>query len=114
MIEFFWNYLFDASSVNYLDLNLATKALSALSELLRLSSVELIVVYFGRIIENIKKNESSYFSVMVAAQFLRLFFNKDSVTRVSLVDSFQKDHQLLNLLIQELSNYMTKVREQVE
>ena len=50
----------------------------------------------------------------IAAQFLRLFFNKDNWTRASLVDSFQKDYQILDLLIQELGYYLGQVREQVE
>lgn len=88
VIEFFWNYLFDASSNDYLNQSLATKALSALSELLRLSSVEMIITYFGRFIEKIRASDKSYFCVTATSQFLRLFFNKDNVTRASLVDSF--------------------------
>ena len=54
IIEFFWNYLFNADSMSYLDESLATKAISALSEILRLSTIEVIFAYLVRIVENIK------------------------------------------------------------
>lgn len=114
MLEFFYNYMFDANSCAYLDLNLATKAISSFSEILRLSSVESIITYFGRLIENIKRSEKSYFSIQCAAQFLRLFFNKDGLTRANLIDSFQSDYQLLDNLIKDLGTYMTRVREEIE
>ena len=53
IIEFFWNYLFNENSMDYLDQNLALKATNALGEILRLTTIEVIIAYFGRLIDNI-------------------------------------------------------------
>lgn len=92
--------------MDYLDQSLALKATNALGEILRLTTIEVIIAYFRRLIDNIQYNKKGYFSVNIAAQFLRLFFNKDNWTRASLVDSFQKDYQILDLLIKELGFYL--------
>ena len=72
--------------MSYLNESLATKAISAFSEILRLSTIEVIFAYFGRIVENIKENRHGYLSINIASQFLRLFFNKENWTREGLVD----------------------------
>lgn len=51
---------------------------------------------------------------MVASKFVKLFVSKDDINRATLVDSFQRDHGLLDLLIGELSNYLKNVRVEVE
>ena len=87
-MEFFWNYLFDESALQYLDRGLATNALNALGELLRLGSVEVIVAYFGRLVENIRTQNRGYFSVIVASKFVRSFTGKGDLQKGTLVDSF--------------------------
>ena len=70
--------------------------------------METILEYFGRIVENVKEHErgGGYLSITIAAQFLRLFFNKENWTRESLVDKLQESHQMLDILIKELGGYM--------
>ena len=43
VVAFFWNYIFNESSIGYLDTGLANNSLEALSELLRLSPVDVIL-----------------------------------------------------------------------
>lgn len=87
-MQFFWNYLFDEAALQYLDRGLATNALNALGELLRLGSVEVIVAYFGRLVENIRTQNRGYFSVIVASKFVRSFTGKGDLQKRTLVDSF--------------------------
>lgn len=46
MVAFLYNYIFDEGSLGYLDQSVATNALNAISELLRLSPVDVILQYF--------------------------------------------------------------------
>ena len=87
-VQFFWNYLFDEAALQYLDRGLATNALNALGELLRLGSVEVIVAYFGRLVENIRTQNRGYFSVIVASKFVRSFAGKGDLQKGTLIDSF--------------------------
>ena len=87
-MEFFWNYLFHEEALNYLDRGLATNALNALGELLRLGTVEVIVAYFGKLVENIRTQYRGYFSVIVASKFVRMFTGKGDLQKGTLVDSF--------------------------
>ena len=42
IVRFFWNYLFDAAAMDYLDKISATKCITSLAELIKLSDVALI------------------------------------------------------------------------
>jgi len=53
VVAFFWNYIFDEASIGYLDIGLANNSLDAISELLRLSPVDVILQYFQKIVNNI-------------------------------------------------------------
>ena len=89
VLEFFWNYIFDSkksSTGSYLDQTLAQKAVNSFGEILRLSNKELIVTFFGRLIDSLRNSESGYLCINAIAEFLRLFFNKDNFTRTMLVE----------------------------
>lgn len=111
VIQFLWNYLFDEEAHTYLDPGLATTALNAVGELLRNTSAEYVLAYFARIIDNIKTHKQGYFSVSIADNFVRLFNDKDDMKKSVLLNSFQQEHNMLDLLILELDNYMGRVRE---
>ena len=54
IVRFFWNYLFDAAAMDYLDKISATKSITSLAELIKLSDAALIRQYFGSMIEKIR------------------------------------------------------------
>ena len=110
MIQFLWNYLFDEEAHTYLDPGLAQTALNAVGELLRNTSPEYVLAYFARIIDNIKMHKQGYFSVSIADNFVRLFNDKDDLKKSALLSSFQQEHNMLDLLILELGDYMSRVR----
>lgn len=113
IIAFLWNYLFDEASSTYLDQSVAMNALNATSELLRLSSVEIILQYFQRLVDNIGRNFKGYFSITIAAKFVKHYISKAELSKEVMIDRFQSDFKLLDLLIDELSNYMSQVKEKL-
>ena len=54
IVLFFWNYLFDAAAMDYLDNVSAMKSIVSLAELIKLSDAALIRQYFGSMIEKIR------------------------------------------------------------
>ena len=97
----------------YLDEGSATSVINALSELLRNTNIETIIFYFEKLVDNVRCCRSGYVSSVVAFKFLKVFVSKQDVSKQTLVDKFENEHQLLDLLIAELNNYMDKVKAQV-
>ena len=54
IVRFFWNYLFDAAAMDYLDKTSAMKTILSLAELMKLSDAALIREYFRSMIEMIR------------------------------------------------------------
>ena len=96
-----------------MDQTLATKAQKALADLLPTSEIETITLYFNKLVKKINESKTSYFAIVIALSFVRAFMGKGSVSKEAFINTQQAEHQMLELLIKDLNEYMTEVKLQV-